>query len=76
MKVCGVPEVVQPFKLGVIVMVDTCCVATVAAVKAAILPIPEAAKPVLKLLFVHVKLAPVGVLVKADAATFDPEQTD
>ena len=69
----GVPE--QVFKVGVTVIVDTCCAATFAAVSAEIFPIPEAAKPVAVLLFVHEKVAPVGVLVKVVAAMLEPPQT-
>ena len=74
-KVCGAPAVEQPFKVGVTVTVEICCVATFDAVNAPILPVPLAVKPVLVLLFVHAKVAPEGVLLKTEATTFAPAQT-
>lgn len=44
------------------------------AVNAGKLPLPEAARPMAGLLFVHVKVAPVGVLVNAVAGTDTPLQ--
>ena len=56
-KVCGVPG--QPAKVGVTVIVAvTGDVVALVAVKAAILPVPLAAKPMLVVLFVQLKVAP------------------
>lgn len=68
----GVPT--QLFTVGVTVIVDTCCVEILAAVKAEILPLAEAIKPVAVLLFIHEKEPPTGVLTKLIAATDAPEQ--
>jgi hypothetical protein len=65
----------QPFIVGVTVIVDTSCAATFAALNAAIVPVPAADKPVLTLLFIQLKVAPVGVLEKLVAATALPAQT-
>ena len=72
---CGAPAVEHPFKVGVTVTVEICCVATFDAVNAPILPVPLAVKPVLVLLFAHAKVAPEGVLLKMEATTFAPAQT-
>ena len=71
--VCGAPE--QPFMTGVTVSVDTCGVETVGAVKAEILPVPDAVKPVFRLLFVQLNVAPAGKPVKLIAAKLPPEHT-
>ena len=63
----------QPLTVGVIVTVEICCVATFAAVNAAILPVPLAAKPVAVLLFVQENIPPEGVLTKLVAETVVPE---
>jgi hypothetical protein len=61
------------FAVGVTVIVDTCCVAIVAAENAKILPVPEAIKPVAVLLFDQEKDAPLVGLTKLIAATEAPE---
>ena len=65
-KILSVPT--QPLSVGVIVTEDTCCVATFAAMKAAISPVPVASvKPVLTLLFVQLNVAfvvPLKVVVE------------
>jgi hypothetical protein len=61
---------VQPDNVGVTVTVDvTGAVVELVAVKAPILPEPEAASPMEGSEFVQVKVAPAGVLVKLIAAT-------
>ena len=45
------------------------------AVKAGVLPDPEAAKPIAVLELVQVKVAPAGVDVKLDTGTLSPLQT-
>jgi hypothetical protein len=45
------------------------------AVKDAISPVPDAAMPIVGSLFVHVKVAPAGVLANAVAATVPPLHT-
>ena len=72
--VCAAPT--QPFKVGVTVIIEICCVVTVAAVNEAILPVPLAAKPVAVLLFVQLNVAPEGKLLKFIAETVAPEQMD
>ena len=44
--------------------------------KVAMLPVPDAPKPMEVLLFVHEKLAPDGVLLKDTAGTDSPSQTN
>ena len=52
----------QPFKVGVIVMVAVMGDAPVlVAVKEGILPLPLASRPIDVLLFVHVNVAPEGL---------------
>ena len=46
------------------------------AVKAPMFPLPDAPNPIEVLLFVHVKLAPEGVLVKDVAGTVSPSQSN
>jgi len=46
-----------------------------AAVNTGMVPLPDAAKPIVVLLFVHEKDAPAGVLVKLKAPTCAPGQT-
>ena len=45
------------------------------AVKAGILPVPPAPKPIAGLLFVHTKVAPGGTLVKLYGPAVEPAQT-
>ena len=72
-KVRAVPT--QPFAVGVTVMVATMLLEVVfTAVKAAILPVPVVAKPMLDVLFVQLKVVPVTVEVKATAAVIAPLQ--
>lgn len=72
-KVCGVPG--QPDIVGVTVIVATTgVVPAFVAVNAAILPVPLAAKPMLGVLFVQLKVAP-AVPLKVTAVVFAPAQT-
>ncbi len=73
-KVCAVP--VQPFTVGVTVMVATCTVVpALVAVKLAILPLPLAKSPTEVLLLVQLKTVPVTVPLKFTAATVPLLQT-
>lgn len=66
---------IHPLSVGVTAIVDTsAAVVEFVALKEGKLAFPEAAKPMLELLLVHVKLAPVGVLLKVVAATEEPAQ--
>jgi hypothetical protein len=71
----GLAGAEQPFKVAVTLIVETSCEVTLAAVIAAILPIPDAKMPVLTLLFVQLKVAPDGVDVKFVAEIVEPPQT-
>ena len=69
--VTGLPG--QPFKVGVTVMVPAIAALVVlVAVKAGMLPVPVAARPMAGLLLVQVKVAPAGTLVSVTAATAAP----
>lgn len=59
----------QPPKDAVTEIVDTSCVATFAALNAAILPVPDANKPVFTLSFVQENVEPTGLLTKVVAET-------
>ena len=64
--VCGVP--VQPLATGVTVIVATCVVAPLLiAVNDAMLPLPPAARPMLVLSLVQLKVVPVSVPVNVDS---------
>ena len=69
-----VPALEQLFKVGTTVIVETCCAETLAAVIAAILPVPVAEMPVAVLLFVQENVAPEGVLEKVVAAIVELPQ--
>lgn len=72
-KLPGAP--VQPFSVGVLLIVDTsAAVVVLLAIKFGKLAFPEAARPMFELLLVHVKLAPEGVLLKVAAVTEEPAQ--
>ncbi len=69
---------VQPFKVPVTKTVPEteAAVLLLAAVNEAMLPLPLAAKPMLVLVLVQVKVPPAGVLVKVAAATVAPTHTE
>ena len=69
-KVIGVPE--HPFKVGVVEIVEICCVVTDAAVYVGIFPVPLTAIPVFVLELLHANIAPVGVLVNVVAGIVAP----
>lgn len=63
----------QPVELGVTVIVAVCTVVVVlVAVKAAILPVPDAARPIPVLLFVQLYVVPGGKPVKLTGAVVEP----
>ena len=66
---------VHPLAEGVTVIVDTTgAVPVFEAVKEGVFPVPLAARPILALLFVQLKVVPAVVLVKLDAETVPPVQ--
>jgi hypothetical protein len=66
---------VQPARVAVTVMVATIGVLPLfVAVNAGTVPEPLAARPIEVLEFVHVKVEPLGVLVKLFAGTLAPLQ--
>jgi hypothetical protein len=66
----------QPFTVGITVMVaDIGAAPAFVARKAAIFPVPEAANPIVVLLFVQVNVPPAGVLAKLVTGTVTPLQT-
>ena len=67
---------VQPFKVGVIVMVAVIAAfVPFVAVKPGTFPVPGFPKPIAVLSFVQAYVAPDGVLVKFVAGTATPAQT-
>ena len=65
----------QPFTVGVTTIVpDIAAAPEFVAVKEAMFPVPEAAKPIVLLLLVQVKLPPVGTLTNAVAGIKVPLQ--
>ncbi len=78
-KVIGLPvQVIPPFVIdGVTVMVAiTGVVLVFIAVNAAMLPVPIAARPILGVLFVQLKITPCGVPENITATDGKPLQTD
>lgn len=62
--------------MGVTFIVDvTEALPPLVAVKAGVLPVPLAAKPIVGSELVQAKVPPAGLLVNADAVTFPPLQT-
>jgi len=77
-KIFAAPKQVMPLALysGVTVIVATMgAFPVLKAVKAAILPIPLAARPMEGVLFIHLKTTPLGVPVKLTAVVRLPLQT-
>jgi len=66
----------QPFTVGVTIIVpDIAADPEFVPVKAAMLPVPVAAKPMAALLLVHAKVPPRGTLTKGAAGTRSPLHT-
>ena len=66
----------QPLAVGITVMVaDIGAAPAFVAMKAAMFPVPEAANPIVVLLFVQVNVPPAGVLAKLVTGTVTPLQT-
>lgn len=73
-KLCALPE--HPLAEAVTVMVAvTATLELLTAIKGAILPVPDAAKPMPELLLVQVNVAPLTELVKFSAEVIAPLQT-
>ena len=67
----------QPFKVAVTETVPEIGVSpALVEVNAAMLPVPDAPKPILVLVLLQAKVAPAGLLVKLAAGTTAPTQTD
>ena len=72
-KVTGRPT--QPLAVGVTVIVAvTGAPVALVAVKAGVLPVPEAANPIVGSELVQAKVPPAGVVVKTPAGTGSPSQ--